>query len=98
MRDGQVALSVADTGCGLPGDVLDRLFEPFLPRGAGEGLGLGWRFRATSCAISAANWAENRPGGGARFTIVLPVEAGIERNDEHGSAREMSEARKDEVS
>ena len=37
-----VEISVADTGCGMPDDVLERAFEPFFTtKGVGEGSGLG---------------------------------------------------------
>lgn len=77
--DGRIALSVADTGCGLPGEVLDRLFEPFFTtKGAGEGLGLGLAIsRDIVRDFGGELIAENRQGGGARFIIILPsAEAG----------------------
>lgn len=78
--DGRVALSVSDTGCGLPEDVLNRLFEPFFTtKGAGEGLGLGLAIsRDIVRDFGGELVAENRVGGGARFIIVLPAEAGHE--------------------
>jgi signal transduction histidine kinase/ActR/RegA family two-component response regulator len=42
-----VKISVTDTGCGMPADVLDRAFEPFFttkPVGKGTGLGLSQIF------------------------------------------------------
>lgn len=76
--DGRVELSVADTGCGLPEDVLNRLFEPFFTtKGAGEGLGLGLAIsRDIVRDFGGELMAENRVGGGARFIIVLPADDG----------------------
>lgn len=72
--DGGIALAVADTGCGLPEAVLDRLFEPFFTtKAAGEGLGLGLAIsRDIVREFGGELFAENREGGGARFVIVLP--------------------------
>jgi len=77
LGDGRVALSVADTGCGFPEDVLNRMFEPFFTtKGAGEGLGLGLAIsRDIVRDFGGELVAENRVGGGARFLIVLPAEA-----------------------
>ena len=78
--DGCVCLSVSDTGCGMPEDVLNRLFEPFFTtKCAGEGLGLGLAIsRDIVRDFGGDLLAENRPGGGARFIIVLPGEGARE--------------------
>lgn len=66
-------LSVADTGPGIPADLLPRLFEPFTTtKPAGEGLGLGLSIAAAIVrdfggTLSAGNRAE----GGAVFTLDL---------------------------
>ncbi len=75
---GGIALSVADTGCGLPEEVLDRLFEPFFTtQAAGEGLGLGLAIsRDIVRDFGGELRAENRDGGGARFVITLPAATG----------------------
>lgn len=68
-----------DEGPGIPPDHLKRIFDPFFttkPPGSGTGLGLSV---ATSCvrAHGGSIRAENSPGGGARFTILVPlVQAG----------------------
>ncbi|MCE1186464.1 MAG: ATP-binding protein [Rhodocyclales bacterium] len=71
---GQIELSIADSGCGLAEDALDRLFEPFYTtKPAGEGLGLGLAIsRDIVREFGGELQADNRPGGGARFTLILP--------------------------
>lgn len=72
-RDSVVELSVADSGQGIEAGMREDLFEPFRTskaRGAGLGLAV-CRKIAESCGGSIA--AENAPGGGALFTVRLPV-------------------------
>jgi signal transduction histidine kinase len=73
--DGMVRLSVADTGPGIPSDILGRLFEPFLttkPHGTGLGLSLSRRIlEEHGGRLDGAN----RPTGGACFTLTLPAPA-----------------------
>jgi PAS domain S-box-containing protein len=71
---GGVALTVEDDGPGIPSHVLPRLFEPFFttkPAGKGTGLGLSISHDIIK-RMGGEIAADNRPGGGARFTIVLP--------------------------
>jgi signal transduction histidine kinase len=69
---GQVSLSVADTGRGIPFDVQARLFERFSGiEGAGAGLGLAL---VKALVELHGGWVslESEPGRGARFTCHLP--------------------------
>ncbi|PYM08921.1 MAG: histidine kinase, partial [Candidatus Rokuibacteriota bacterium] len=72
---GGVHVEVLDDGPGIPPEHLERIFDPFYttkPVGEGSGLGL-----PVSQGIVSEHggrvWAENRPGGGAAFHLVLPV-------------------------
>ncbi|OAF14262.1 hybrid sensor histidine kinase/response regulator [Bradyrhizobium centrolobii] len=69
-----VAISVADTGLGIPSDVLDKIFEPFFttkPIGKGTGLGLsqvhGFAHQADGTVKVASEL-----GKGTTFTVLLP--------------------------
>ena len=69
-----VRLEVADSGPGIPADLLPHLFEPWVttkPVGHGTGLGLGI-VREVVKAHGGEIHAANQPGGGAIFTIELP--------------------------
>jgi two-component system sensor histidine kinase KdpD len=79
-RQGDVIeVEVADRGPGIPQAALPRLFEPFFrvdasqPRPRGTGLGLAVA-RGLVKAHGGRIWAENRPGGGARFVFTLPLD------------------------
>lgn len=75
-RDGdKVCVEVSDNGCGIPPEVLPRIFEQYFttrPEGKGTGLGLTIALdvvRAHGGEIRVAP----RQGKGSTFTVVLPV-------------------------
>jgi two-component system sensor histidine kinase KdpD len=73
------AITIADNGPGFPAEALPRLFEKFyrVPGSRTGGVGLGLSIvRGFVQAHSGSVVAENRPGGGAQFTIRLPLEQG----------------------
>ncbi|WP_145382907.1 ATP-binding protein [Botrimarina mediterranea] len=71
--DGEAVIEVADRGAGIDPEIEPRLFEPFVStKDTGIGLGL-----AVSQRIVASHGgriaAENRPDGGAAFSVQLPI-------------------------
>jgi two-component system, NtrC family, sensor kinase len=69
-----IAIEVADTGPGLPEDLVGVLFQPFVTRKKdGTGLGL-WISRSIVERYGGMLDAENRPEGGARMTVRLRCE------------------------
>lgn len=72
-REPRVRCTVEDEGPGLPATSLERIFEPFFSqRKGGTGLGLSIVQRVAE-AHGGDVTAENRPGAGACFTLLLPV-------------------------
>jgi signal transduction histidine kinase len=74
VRDTWVEISVADSGTGFSAEALERGLEPFFSTkgGEGSGLGLSMVYDQTKLAGGAVR-LENRPGGGARVTLRLPL-------------------------
>jgi len=79
---GYVAVSVADTGSGIPPDQFERIFEPFFTTklaGHGTGLGLSQVFgfaRQSGGEVAVAS----EVGKGSIFTLYLPRTAGSGRS------------------
>jgi signal transduction histidine kinase/ActR/RegA family two-component response regulator len=73
--DDRVAIAVADTGTGIPPEVLARVFEPFFTTkalGHGTGLGLSQVYGFATQAGGEARIA-SQPGEGTTVTLLLPL-------------------------
>lgn len=77
-QDGGVLIVVEDAGPGVPANVRDKLFDPFVKdtraHVAGTGIGLSLVDRFSKLHGGHA-WVEERPGGGSSFRVYLPSEA-----------------------
>jgi C4-dicarboxylate-specific signal transduction histidine kinase len=73
--DATVRISIADNGPGVPAEVIDRIFDPFVttkPVGKGLGLGLSITYGIVQ-DFGGRIRAANRPqGGGAELVVELP--------------------------
>jgi signal transduction histidine kinase len=73
-----VELVVADTGCGIPSEILPRIFDPFFTTKAGatnRGTGLGLSMIYTMAEQDGMGIeVESAAGQGATFRILIPVD------------------------
>jgi len=88
--NGDIEASVSDSGIGIPGDEIPRLFERFhRVEGAmgrsveGSGIGLALVHELVRL-LGGTIHVESELGVGTRFTVVLPP--GVARDDEEGKA------------
>ena len=72
--DGEVRLSVVDTGPGIPAEHLVKIFEPFYStKGDGRGMGMGLAIaRSIIEAHTGRIGAENNAGAGATVWFSVP--------------------------
>jgi signal transduction histidine kinase len=77
-REAMVRIRVTDTGCGIPPDRLESIFQPFMQVEGGrrrqvEGTGLGLSIsRDLAVGMGGQLLAESQLGRGSAFTVVLP--------------------------
>jgi signal transduction histidine kinase len=78
----EVAVQVADTGVGIPADLVSKIFDPYeqAHRGRG-GSGVGLTVvRGLVEAHGGRVWAESEEGRGSRFTFTLPIAVSVARS------------------
>ncbi|MEZ5615713.1 MAG: PAS domain S-box protein [Rhodocyclaceae bacterium] len=82
VAEGMVEVAVADRGCGMTGEQVERLFTPFYTTKA-EGMGMGLSICRSIVEFHDGRlWVEPGPGGGSVFRFTLPS----------GSSRESAQA------
>jgi len=94
--DRAVAITIMDSGGGIPPEIADRIFDPFFTtKGPGEGTGLGLSIaHGIVEAHGGRLWLENPEEGGAMFTVLLPEKGG---NSPEGESGREGEGENDEA-
>lgn len=79
----ELLVSISDTGSGIPGNLLEAIFERFWQVGKDDrrGVGLGL-FISRSIVENHGGriWAESKPGEGSRFCFTLPSPSDTSRS------------------
>ncbi len=75
VRDDSVVMEVLDNGPGIAAENLNQVFDPFFTtKIGGEGMGIGLSIcHNIVTGFGGVILAENRPEGGARFEVSIPV-------------------------
>ena len=72
-EDHHIEIMVSDTGCGIPGEHLSRIFDPyFTTKSTGTGLGLAIAHNIIEALGGKIN-ISSRPGKGTTITLTLPI-------------------------
>jgi len=76
MREGygKATIVVADKGCGIPEDIRDSMFEPFVTSKGERGTGLGlWIVKGIVEGHNGRIQVRSTPGRGTIFKLIFPV-------------------------
>jgi PAS domain S-box-containing protein len=72
-----VCIEIADTGCGIPEEIRERIYDPFFTtkevgRGSGQGLAIAWSIIVDKHAGALSY--DSVVGKGTTFKILLPID------------------------
>jgi signal transduction histidine kinase len=84
-EDGQLLISVSDTGMGLPKEKAEQIFDAFSttkPQGSGMGLSIS---RSIVESHGGRLWATANNGRGATFNFTLPTAGDVVRVSDSGA-------------
>lgn len=81
-KNGNLHIAIFDTGPGIPEDILQIVFDPFVSKGKTVGTGLGLSMcQKVIHDHKGSITACNPKKGGARFDIILPTKSESEKKD-----------------
>jgi C4-dicarboxylate-specific signal transduction histidine kinase len=90
-EDGQVLISVSDTGVGLPPQQADQIFHAFFTTKT-HGTGMGLRISRSIVELHRGRlWAVDTPPHGARFCFTLPADGKIRDSVVSGDRAESAD-------
>ena len=72
---GELHVSISDTGSGIPGDMLEAIFQRFWQVGKDDRKGVGLGLYISRCIVEAHGgkiWAESKLGEGSTLFFTLP--------------------------
>jgi signal transduction histidine kinase/HAMP domain-containing protein len=74
LHEGDVQISISDTGAGIPKEVLGKIFEPFFStkKEKGTGIGLSVSYKIIQSHNGSIN-VQSKEDDGSTFTVSLPV-------------------------
>jgi len=72
-EQGQIAIEVRDTGCGIPAELLNRVSDPFFTTKT-KGVGLGLSISRQLCELNGGQMTiDSAPGHGTVVRVLLPI-------------------------
>jgi signal transduction histidine kinase len=82
-RDGEVLLSVSDTGPGIPKENLSDIFSPYWQAKRTERMGAGLGLPIAKGIVEGHGgriWVESAPGNGTQFYFTLPIDTSADES------------------
>jgi signal transduction histidine kinase len=73
--DAGLRCEISDTGCGIPDELLPRIFEPFVTHGKSNGTGLGLAITKAVVEAHRGTISVQSSDRGTTFTLDLPIQA-----------------------
>jgi len=73
--DARLRFEISDTGCGIPAQLLPRIFEPFVTHGKSNGTGLGLAISKAVVEAHHGTISVKSSDHGTTFTVDLPLQA-----------------------
>jgi signal transduction histidine kinase len=71
--DGFALVTVRDSGCGIPSEILPRIFDPMFTTKSADGQGLGlYLCQVTMASLGGEIFVDSEPGNGSVFTLAFP--------------------------